>query len=343
MKDSKYFTLCARAISGEITPEEKCTLDKWLKSSPENRLFFEHITTTWEKTKPPSLPYIQDTDQGWTMLEKSLGLEIDKRKKKAFFPELNNLVNNLAGLIRIRYRPAVFSLATIFILAIGLVFLKKQLSGVQLQEIVTLNKQKTQITLSDGSQVHLNNGSSIKFYKSFSDTLREVILTGEAFFKVTHDPRPFVVITKNARTTVLGTQFNVRARNEQTCVIVQEGFVMLSSITSYNGDVFLSEGQMSRITGNMQPSAPQTVDAEYLLGWLEGKLVFERTPLNEIVSELERYYDVSIELEVAGLAQNTITASFENSPLEPVLSSICLTLGARYKFEADTYIITSEQ
>jgi len=108
-------------------------------------------------------------------------------------------------------------------------------------------------------------------------------------------------------------------------------------------DIILSEGQMSRITGNMQPSAPQTVDAEYLLGWLEGKLVFERTPLNEIVSELERYYDVSIELEVAGLAQNTITASFENSPLEPVLSSICLTLGARYKFEADTYIITSEQ
>jgi transmembrane sensor len=156
---------------------------------------------------------------------------------------------------------------------------------------------------------------------------------------VTRDERPFLVITENARTTVLGTEFNVWARNEQTRVIVREGSVRFKSINADDGDVLLLREEMSRITGNQPPQVPKRVDTERLLGWLEGRLVFEKTPLTEILDELERYYDVFIESADSELAQETLTATFDHLPLETVLSSICLTLGAQYRFEDEKYII----
>ena len=340
MDTSKYFKLCIRDISGHITPEEKDTLYKWLRRSSENQDYYNQLSDTWAQQKFPELPFKPDTDKAWFHFEKSL---VETKTKK--WPPLLfvNIGDKLEGFLDPIVRPALVTCATLLIFSIGFLFWKSKLFNSPYTSVITRNKQTIELTLSDGSHVRLNNGSSIKYLRTFSDTHRQVMLAGEAFFKVTRDERPFTVVTKQAWTTVLGTQFNVWARGEETLVIVKEGRVRLSSIIPDSGSFELTKGQMSQIVGQHSPEPPELVDAEYLLGWLNGRLIFKKTPLPEIVAELERTYDVSIVLHNSTLADLTMTAEFENASIEEILSSICLTLNISYTYDSDNYILTNQK
>ena len=100
----------------------------------------------------------------------------------------------------------------------------------------------------------------------------------------------------------------------------------------------LGPNQMSRILGDGLPESPKAVDAEYALGWWEGRLVFKKTSLREIIDELERSFDVSIETD-SSLVIETLTATFEDLPLETILASICMTLGVDFRLEDGRYVI----
>ena len=340
MNDSKYKNLCAKAISGQITPQEKQKLDEWINKSSANQAYFDQICETWNLTLPETVQVFPDAEEDWASLAQTLNLETEKVKRSILSQGVKTLSNLLGELFAPRYRPAVLSFASVLILTVGAFLLKDYIIGSPYQRIFTYNKQKIQITLTDGSLIHLNCGSFLKFKKTFSDSIRQVFLSGEAFFDIAHDERPFTVITENAITTVLGTKFNVRARDEETRVIVKEGHVRLRSAHAEDGDVILSKNQMGQITRSVPLESPKPVDAKHRLGWLENKLVFVKTPLKEILGELERYYDISIESIDKELNQKTITATFEDLPAETVLSSICLTLNVQYQSDDETYRIT---
>jgi len=342
MNKTNYHKLCAKSVSGQITLDEKQILENWINTSPANNAYYNEISRAWNLSEPPVMQQIIDVDEGWFRVEQSLEFGSKTENIKTPGSTFQNLKNLIGRLIQPHYRPAVYSFATVLILAVGFILLRDQFLSTGLQEIVTFNKQKMQITLSDGSQIHLNCGSSIRFHKDFSDTVRQVILLGEAFFRVSHDERPFVVITENASTRVLGTQFNVHARNTRTRVIVQEGRVKLSSIQETYGNVILSKGQMSQVAGNVSPDPPEDVNVEHLLGWLKDRLVFEKTPLGEILDELERYYDISVKSMDPELDQKTITATFEDESIETVLASLCLTLNAKFEYDEDIYRIINK-
>ena len=345
MDDSKYRKLCAKAPSGQMTSLEKQKLDEWIAKSPVNKAYYDEICKTWNLTVPATIPVMPDANEEWASLAQALNLEAEKVKRSAFSQGIKTLVNQLSEFFAPRYRPAVLSFATILIAALGLFLLKDHIFSTRYPRIYTLNKQRMQISLSDGTLIHLNSDSHLKFRKTFADTIRQVFLTGEAFFEVAHDERPFVVITENAVTTVIGTKFNVRARDEETRVIVKEGRVRLKSVHTDNGDVILSNDQMSQVKGNVPPKTPEQVDTDHLLGWLENTLVFERSPFIEILDELERYYDVSIKSADTRLDEKTLTATFKELPIETVLTSICLTLNADYTYDDKnkTYRIIREE
>jgi transmembrane sensor len=87
------------------------------------------------------------------------------------------------------------------------------------------------------------------------------------------------------------------------------------------------------------PTQPKQVNTDYLLGWMNGVLVFEKTSLLEIVRELERFYDIKIEISSSELANKTLTASYDNTKIENVLSSVCIALNVQYKKESGKYKI----
>ena len=339
MEKNKYYNLCVKAITGDIAPEERIRLDRWLEKSKENQSLYDKIATTWQQTELMDMPIIFDLEPEWIQLKQQLRLENEPFTKKPSVPHFAEIWEKLSEIIRPRLRPAFVVCLTLLIFFTFLYVLKNRAIKPEYLEIFTGNKHQSEYVFSDGSQVQLNSGSSIRFLSTFSDTLREVYLSGEAFFEVIPDKQPFAVVTDYAKTTVLGTQFNVWTRGDQTRVIVKSGKVWFSSLSNQNQSVELIKDQMSWMENGSFPKAPKAINSKYLLGWLDGRLVFEKMPLGEIVNELERTYDISIEINNSELIQQTLTAAFDNLPIEMILSRICLTFGISYRFESDKYVI----
>ncbi len=336
MKQHEYTSLCARALSGELSAEEKRRLEAWLALAPENRNMMDRIARTWKKTEPQLPPVVPDAESGWRVLEQSLGLATgtDRARKSeshGFFAWLSSPGNS-------RIRTAAVSFASIALVIVAAWIWKSHAVRYEFKIATTANCEKLEVVLSDGSRVRLNSGSSLKYPNRFSGNARQVDLTGEAFFDISHGDRPFIVMTDNAKTTVLGTRFNVWARDDQTRLIVDQGRVQFES-RRFDHAVILDHGQTSRVVGEAPASAAVPVNAERLLGWLQGRLVFEKTPVPEIVGELERTFGASIEVKGADLARKTVTAEFDKPSLETVLSSLCLTLNAEYRLISGLYII----
>jgi transmembrane sensor len=336
MKQHKYLSLCARSLSGDITPEEKHKLETWLALNPENRNLMDRIARVWSLTDPLQPPVKPDADNGWRLLEESLGIATgtgeDRRIRNpriaAWLPSLANP----------RIRTATLSFASVALVLVAAWIWKSQSPGSVFKTAVTANREKIEIVLSDGSRVRMNSGSSLKYPDRFTGTERRVDLSGEAFFDVAHDGKPFVVMTDNAKTTVLGTCFNVWSRDNQTRIIVKQGRVQFES-RRFDHAMILNRGQSSRAEGDMPTAAPVSVNTERLLGWLRGRLVFDKTPVPEIIGELERTFGASIELKGPDLARKTVTAEFDKPSFEAVLSSLCLTLNAEYRLISGHYVI----
>lgn len=198
-----------------------------------------------------------------------------------------------------------------------------------------------EVKLPDGSLVQLNSESSITYPARFFGS-RNVSLEGEAFFEVTKDDEHFVVETFNARTTVLGTSFNVRARPDEdqanTAVVVAEGAVRVAAKVSDEGSVTLAPGQQSRVHGAARtPTEPEPVALSRRLAWRTGGLAFTDQPFALIFGEIERRFDIEIEASDDLLAKPF--SFYVNSPgsAESVLSDLARAEGFRYRATSGGY------
>lgn len=332
MKNERYYNFCVKFITGEISAVEQTELETWLIASAENRDFYEHILATWNKTEIDTAPGNLPIDAQWEQLSERLGFSEGVQGRERVASSIG-MSEKLKWFFQPRFRPA-YALVGVFAIVLILLFSLREpkISPLQM-EISTTNGETTEYTFSDGSHVRLNSGSSIQFFNIFSDTLREVYLKGEGFFSIAKENRPFIVNTENAKTTVLGTEFNVWSRGSKTRVVVKSGKVRFSSSVGSESIVVLAQNQMSCIAEQSAPTNPATVDANYLLGWLHGRLVFERRPMLEIIDEIERTYDISVLIENIDLEGKTITASFDSSSIETIFASLCLTLDIHYKID----------
>ncbi len=198
-----------------------------------------------------------------------------------------------------------------------------------------------EVTLPDGSHVQLNSESTLTFRAHFLGS-RHVRLEGEAFFEVTEDERRFVVETFNARTTVLGTSFNVRARPNEphasTAVVVATGSVHVSAKGGGNEGVVLVPGQQSKVIARAErPTKPESVALERKLVWRNGGLAFSDQPFALIFAEIERRYDVEIEASDAILSKSF--SFYVNAPASAklVLGDLARAEGLRFRETSKGY------
>lgn len=150
------------------------------------------------------------------------------------------------------------------------------------------------MTLSDGTRVWLNAGSSISYPLHFGAE-RRVTVRGEVFFEVAHDAEhPFIVTAKGAEMTVLGTSFNVAAYDNEQQV---ETTLVTGSlrVNAPHGEVLLSPGEQATLDIASGEVDVQQVDLEVYTMWRRGLLVFYDEPLRNICRKLERWYNVKID------------------------------------------------
>nr|WP_288833561.1 FecR family protein [uncultured Flavobacterium sp.] len=195
------------------------------------------------------------------------------------------------------------------------------------------------ITLSDGTVVNMNAGSSLKYPVQFiKGHNREVVLEGEAFFEVTKDKKhPFIVKTRGVDVKVLGTKFNVSSYKEEADIntVLVEGSVSLSSVVATNEKEMLVPGEKG--TWNIQKNgiAVEKVDTRIYTEWMTGELVFRKATFREIIIRLERTYNVTIENNKKELLDKKFNASFNKNieSIDKVLQTMSEIQNFTYKKE----------
>jgi len=181
--------------------------------------------------------------------------------------------------------------------------------------------KKARMILSDSTKVVLNAGSQLRFPNHFSfKGARKVELIGEAYFEVTKNKEhPFIVETKNLDVQVLGTQFNVSAfQNEsKTNVVLVEGLVQID-FQSKEPSAILNPGEMAIHNAKVNKSEIHQVIPEIYTSWMDDKLIFRNIEFDELLTRLERHYNVSIVNDDAELGKEIFNANFGDSNIDEV-------------------------
>ncbi|RWU08142.1 FecR family protein [Pedobacter chitinilyticus] len=159
--------------------------------------------------------------------------------------------------------------------------------------VTTPNGGQYQVRLPDGTKVWLNAASSISYATDLSISNKRIVyLSGEAYFEVAHDrARPFIVDTKEQQIEVLGTHFNVNSYADEgrTTTTLSEGSV---KVTRDQQHVTLKPGQQATGEGSSLQVMP--ADMETALAWKNGNLAFKSAPLEQIMRQVQRWYDVEV-------------------------------------------------
>jgi ferric-dicitrate binding protein FerR (iron transport regulator) len=188
--------------------------------------------------------------------------------------------------------------------------------------------------LSDGTIVWLKGKSKLYYPSSFGEDKREVRLVGEALFEVTKDPfHPFIIQCDSLFTKVVGTSFNIKSNPDvnEVEVIVFTGKVSLSN-PSGTENMILQPYQKARYKTNTQKLSKSVEDK--IEGYLEGtqyNMLFEDTPIQEVIRRIEQKFDVKVKVENERSTRCVLSADLTDQSLVTSLKLITQSLGGNFQ------------
>ena len=203
--------------------------------------------------------------------------------------------------------------------------------------IVPYGKRST-LVLADGSKVLLNSGTKMEFPSMFSGEDREIRVEGEIFIDVVkQDNVPFIIQTPNSRITVFGTSFNVSSYSDEKSesVVLVDGSV---EVRSGNSALILKPNEMAVIEDGYIEH--KTVDVLNYICWTSGYMQLNKTPLNDVLRKIERYYNVIFQYN-DDLKLNVQTCSgklFLSDNFDDVLEAFSKMTYLQYEKHDDKFI-----
>lgn len=307
-------SLLGRYFSGQATEEEAATVMLWIRADAKNEEEFKSLEQLWNKTGEQETVSF-DTNKAWVNISSKIKREETPVKKGRVFS-----------------MKAVIGIAATLVLAFIGWWMFSSSNNTQ---TITADTDIKEIKLEDGSMVYLRKGSSLEYPKAFEKNSRNVSLTGEAFFEITPGPeRPFTIAAADAKITVIGTSFSVNTNNNQVELIVKTGKV---NFGDKRRSVPVLAGQRSVYTSSGLLTLPN--DDPNFDAWQTKKLVFENTPIHDVIDALNNYYHVGIRIKPEDDKQFsgiTFTNTFNNQSLSSVLSDFSLLTTYRVQKINDT-------
>ncbi len=315
MQDFDFVLLLQKRFTGEINTGELEILKDWINQSEENARLAQQFQLLWEKSTE-SRPVF------------SLDLDAEFRQVQSRIQQADEAPPVRVVSMRSRAFRAAAAIAAILVSVWGFQQLMPAAAPMLVERVS--DQAKRQITLPDGTTVWLRQNAKLEFPAKFDDAQRLVKLDGEAYFEVAHRERqPFrIELPGKGNVEVLGTRFNVRANNEATSILVRDGKVRYTPDQKSKG-VLLTGGDKAVFQPEQAEIRLSKVRTFNELAWQTGGLEFVRTPLNDVISDLEVFYDVAIKLQNTEMGQCLHTAPLTNQPIDEVLNSLALT----YQFQ----------
>jgi ferric-dicitrate binding protein FerR (iron transport regulator) len=372
-KDRTWF-LIGKKLAGEASAEELNELEGLLRSDPDMHYALQNITDLWNLPAPANK---EDEDVFNRHIDrlKEAGVDWDQPSDTDYQPEFTGTQKrSRKTLMAISIAAAVLMIASIYWYS----SVTKRASSsrpfvaartAEKNEVSTRNGSKTKITLPDGSTVWLNAGSVLTYNKDFGGDLREVDLSGEAFFEVvpaisakTTQKVPFIIHTQHIDVRVLGTAFNVKSypgdKQTETSLVHGKVEVLIHNrkdekITLRpNEKLIVMNEEMSQPV-NGKPGVPNnqpivslskltysTADSILVeTAWVQNKLVFDNESFLEVAAKMERWYNVKFEFRDAKKQSLRFTGSFENETIQQALDYMNITAPFHYSMQGNTITI----
>ncbi len=279
--------------NGQCTDEEKRLLEEWFDSQSATGRF------DWTA---------QEATETGQRIKNNIDLRLAKRK--SIIPALR------------------IAASLLLIASISFIFkdqLRNWLDPINAIEKSADQYTRLQIKLSDGSKVWLNAGSKIRYPNRFTQGKRQVeLLEGEGYFEVTHDAsHPFIVTSKNIRTIVLGTAFNVKSYSYMSSlqVSVTSGKVGVTDLAGSKPAAILMPNQQLTIDRQTGVVVKNAVEAQAVMAWQRGNLAFNNEKMVDVCTVLSKQYNLTINFIEKDIQNYRITAGFvPNDRIDDILS-----------------------
>jgi transmembrane sensor len=379
MSADRIWELMGRKLSNEASAEELQELDHLLRTHADLHFSVQTITDLWQQGyNNPSNEDIQSAyDQHLQRMEQK-GIALNKELHEPA-TEVPWLVEGSPKKSRRSIRLWALASAAILLLCAWWIFVfdthkpaapiaSEVVNSDATGEISTRYGTRTTQKLPDGSRVYLNAGSKLTFGKNFGESIREVTLTGEAFFDVVKNPeKPFVIHTSAIDIKVLGTQFNVKSyptdkttetsllrgsvevvvknrpnekyvlKPNEKLVVLNEQLKAPAGNSNYGGGGRLLNKENIIAIKNLTYLQGDTSDIES--AWIRNKLSVKDMPFSEMALTLERWYDVRFEFRNKKLEELFITGSFDNETLAQALEALQFSFAFNYEINDKTVIV----
>lgn len=343
-------------FSGDLNKQQADELIKWLAKNTDNVRYFNKIMEIWQATAI--------VDEREIDSEKALLIIRNKIRTRNIRPIPSlKIPIHIFWFLKIA---AAIILVTLLGTATFIVFKRHNpivLTDTYFEAHVPKGS-KTLITLSEGTQVWLNAGTTLRYKSNFGSSNRDVYLEGEAFFTVKKNKQlPFKVTTSDICITALGTAFNVKSYKEENIIetTLEEGSLRIDPIKSTNyskkiNPIYLKQNQnlifqkesentivvhqkkqtkakeIDVIEKNkILPAKVTTVtDIRLFTSWKDKHWVFKNEKLSTLAPKLERRYDVNIIFEDSALLNYAFSGTLKDESIEQVLAAIQFTAPIRF-------------
>ena len=310
------YNIAKAYFRGTISAADEKRLSVWLKEDAHERLFREWEAEWREQAKAQAS---EKTKAAWEKLAKSQELRVKSEELRDKRPQIRPLSS------RIWYAAASVA---VFALIGGIAWWFWPNAQEPFMAQTDVQEQQN-FVLSDGSEISLNESSSLACAENFGKKTREVLFEGEASFSVAKDAeRPFIIHTGDFSVTVLGTEFILRAYPTDSIYTLQ--------LTSGKVKVQYLQDSLFAETGDL-------VQFNTVTHLFRKKLEANNIRLSDLVQRLERLYDVRIAVKDPSLAQETLFISINTDDrFEDVCAALETLLPIRITKENDLYLISAQ-
>lgn len=332
--------LIEKYVAGTATEEERAKVLKWSAESPENRALIARIKSDYVFSHMP----------GTAPSESSMNAIVNSLEKP------RHLILKIASGI------AAAAAAVVIVFSIhrngDLQNQVKELQAInaRLSIVPELPQDESVISyivnpgvkghviLPDSSEVWLNSATELRCPSTFEDGKRVVELNGEGYFKVRHnaDWPMYVRTCKGVTVKVTGTEFDLSSYSDdaQLKITLVNGSVQLMDEERGSSiPVKVNEEVSVRGREGLSASERKAANMKVNTSWKDGFLVFDNTPVEEVVKKLNRWYGINIAVTNPALMDHKVTAAFYSESISQVLDLMRITCGINSTIRGDTEVL----
>lgn len=299
---------------------QKAICDKWRGAHPAHEEAWQTIASVWQDI---AAPVQQLAEKEANVLSDYLAAMDKNRARKA----------------RRRRTGSAAALCIMLVMLAGLWLQNPSWIQNLSADQVAAKGERREVLLADGSQVLLDADSAL--YVDFTPEARRIhLLRGGAFFDVVPAKTPFIVDTYAGSVRVLGTQFDVRLQEGSGVVTLARGSVAVSS-KGQPQPTMIKPGQQV-VFSQQGVAAPASVNVQDAMAWHDGRYIFYRARLGEVMRELERYRPGRVVIPDSALADQRVTGSFSLADTDKALDSLQDSIGFRMRKVTNYLVIITQ-